>query len=339
MLSNNFFYYGTIRQVVIAFGSLFSDIHLIRTDPNNNTQSIKVPLHYGPKEKWVYRTKQDPMPGVDDQVMFTAPVMSWQFTSFQYDNSRKIQSTGQNVQALISDNTVLQAQFNPVPYNITFELYVRTKNQSDNLMILEQILPFFTPDYTVSVLDTDLKMQKDIPFVLNGVQWEDNWEGNFNDLRFITATLVFTSKMYLYPPTKLEKVILESQMNFDMAGANGVPDSLPSFITTPLPDDATAETITGAKTIISEKTVLVLALPGTGTLSSGHSTIFSIFVLNTNTVTFTISGVPSIDRAIVSGNKVTYLAGTRTQSETVTIVFTSVADPSKNASVVLTLNP
>src|ERR1044072_7699668 len=142
MLQNNPYYWGTIRKVVVAFGTIFSDIHIVREDKNGNpVQAIQVPCEFGPKEKWMTGNVQNPMPGVDDSVSMLLPRMSYEITGFTYDSERKLTSTGRTVQAVTNSNKVLMAQYNPVPYNIGFVLNVGTKTVEDGLMIIEQIIP------------------------------------------------------------------------------------------------------------------------------------------------------------------------------------------------------
>lgn len=214
MLQNNPFYWGTTRKIVAAFGSLFSDIHIVRLDKNGNpVQSIEVPCNFGPKEKWLTVNTQNPMPGVDDQVEMVLPRISYDLMGFTYDSVRKLTTTGRTVAAITYGNRVMKTQFNPVPYNIGFELNIKTKTMEDGLMIVEQILPFFTPDYTISVNDMpQLNLTKDIPIVLNSVQHEDSWEGDLKVRRDVTWTLQFTVKAYLYPPVNLKTIILQANV-------------------------------------------------------------------------------------------------------------------------------
>lgn len=217
ILSQNPFYWGSIRKLVVAFGTIFSDIHIVRFDKKGNpVKTIKVPCEFGPKEKWLTRNVQDQMPGVNEQVEMVLPRMSFEINNFAYDPSRKLTSTGTTVRALVTDQTVLKTQFNPVPYNFSVELNVMVKTQNDGLQIVEQILPFFTPDYTISIVDMpELNLSKDIPIVLTGVSHEDTWEGNMQQRRTITWTLNFIMKGYLYPPVTLDKVVLGTNINLE----------------------------------------------------------------------------------------------------------------------------
>ena len=216
MLQNNPFYWGTIHKVVIAFGAVFSDIHIVRQDKNGNpVKTIEVPCNFAPAEKWMRRNKQNPMPGVDDQVEMVLPRMSYEIGGFAYDPDRKLTTTGRTVKAVTSSNQVLVSQFNPVPYNIQFTLNIMTKTMEDSLMIVEQILPFFTPDYTITVKDIpELNLLKDLPIVLNSVAYEDTYSGAMNERRTIIWTLQFTVKAYLYPPTGLTKVNLRTNIQW-----------------------------------------------------------------------------------------------------------------------------
>ena len=218
MLQNNPYYWGTIRKVVAAFGAIFSDIHIVRENKNGDpVQAIQVPCEFGPHEKWLTNIQQNPMPGVDDQVEMVLPRLSYEITSFTYDPERKFTSTGRTVKALVDGNKALLAQYNPVPYNLGFQVNIMTKTIEDGLMIVEQILPFFTPDYTITVKDIpELDLLKDLPVVLNSVQNEDTWDGQFQQRRTVIWTLGFTVKAYLYPPVGLTKINLRTKINWHL---------------------------------------------------------------------------------------------------------------------------
>ena len=220
MLSHPPFYFGTIRKTVVAFGSLFTNIQVVRVDASGTPiQTIQVPLTYGPKEKYLVRLKQDPMPSTGDQVEMVLPRCSYELRGMVYDETRKLTSTGYTAaQKFTGDNTGLQSQYNPVPYNITFEFNIMTKTIEDGLQILEQIIPFFTPDYVVRVADVpSLELQKDISFVLSGITSEDTYDGTFQERRTITFTLMFVAKAYIYPPVEIKKVILTAITNLRVA--------------------------------------------------------------------------------------------------------------------------
>jgi hypothetical protein len=158
-------------------------------------QTLKVPLSYGPKEKYLARLEGNPT--LDNKVAMTVPRIAFEMTSFQYDPERKLNTLNRKVK----NN---KAAYQPVPYNITFQLSILVKNAEDGTKIVEQILPYFTPDWTASVhLVPDMEDDPwDIPIILNDISTEDTYEGNFETRRAIIWTLNFTLKGYLFAPTK-----------------------------------------------------------------------------------------------------------------------------------------
>jgi len=191
-----YFYHQTSRKMVVAFGTLFNNIEVRRTDSSDAvTEIIKIPLSYGPKDKMLIRISQDP--NLNPKVALTVPRMGFELTSMTYDGARKLNTMGRNVK---KGTTGLKKQFNPVPYNWDFSLYVFVKNAEDGTQILEQILPFFTPDFTVTMtLVSGMTIKMDIPLVLNSVTSEDSYEGDFATRRSIIWTLSFLMKGFLYP--------------------------------------------------------------------------------------------------------------------------------------------
>ena len=195
------FYHGLTRKVIVSFGSLFSNIRVQREN-NDGTlgQEITVPLAYAPKEKWLVRIEQDPT--LDRNVYTTLPRMSFEITSMSYDSIRKTNRMNQ-VQASntgVSPTAINQA-YSPVPYNIDISLYILTKTQEDAFQIVEQILPFFTPEFTLTINAVpELGVTMDIPIVLNTINIEDNYDGDFTERRFVTYTINFTIKSNFYGP-------------------------------------------------------------------------------------------------------------------------------------------
>ena len=191
-----YFYHQISRKMVVAFGSLFNTIEVRRTNSAGSVvDTIKVPLSYGPKEKFLTRISADP--NLNPSIALTVPRMGFELTSMTYDGVRKLNTMGRNVAA---GTTGLKKQFNPVPYNWDFSLYVYVKNAEDGTQILEQILPFFTPEFTVTMnLVSSMSEKRDIPLVLNSVTSEDTYEGDFASRRSIIWTLSFLMKGFLYP--------------------------------------------------------------------------------------------------------------------------------------------
>ena len=219
-----YFYHQTSRKMVVAFGTLFNNIEVRRTDSADAvTEIIKIPLSYGPKDKMLVRISQDP--NLNPKVALTVPRMGFELTSMTYDGARKLNTMGRNVK---KGTTGLKKQFNPVPYNWDFSLYVFVKNAEDGTQILEQILPFFTPEFTVTMtLVSGMTIKMDIPLVLNSVTSEDSYEGDFATRRSIIWTLSFLMKGYLYPSiTDNAKVITSSVVDTHLMSAATAADPI-----------------------------------------------------------------------------------------------------------------
>jgi hypothetical protein len=190
------FHHNTLRKYVVLFGTVFNNIYVTRQDSAGETiQTFKVPLSYGPKEKYLARL--DGNPDLDNKIAMTVPRIAFEMTSFQYDSERKLNTLNRT-----SKNN--KRQYQPVPYNITFQMSIIVKNAEDGTKIVEQILPYFTPEWTASVhLIPDMEEDPwDIPIILNNISTEDTYEGNFETRRAIIWTLEFTIKGYLFGPTK-----------------------------------------------------------------------------------------------------------------------------------------
>jgi hypothetical protein len=201
------FYFQTIRKYVTLFGTLFNDISITRTDKEGKvTALIKVPITYAPKDKMLARVEQDP--GIDrPTATLPLPMMSFEMTGVSYDSDRKLISVNRSAIKSL-DNNKIKYQYNPVPYNFGFRLYIFVKNAEDGTKIVEQILPYFTPDFTVSVnLIPELAAHLEIPVVMNSIIQDDTYSGDFRERRAIIWTLDFTVKGQIYGPIKSGAVI------------------------------------------------------------------------------------------------------------------------------------
>lgn len=189
------FHHESIRKYVAAFGTLFNDIHINRTTATAKVDTLKVPLSYMGKDKMLARALGDP--NTDRKVAVQLPRMAFEMTNLTYDGSRKLPKvnlTGRSA-------TTGKHSYTPVPYNLTFDLYIMVKNSEDGTKIVEQILPFFTPEFNITaniVPGMDSKMS--IPIVLNSVNKQDDYEGDFKERRAIIWTLSFTLKGYIFGP-------------------------------------------------------------------------------------------------------------------------------------------
>ena len=208
------FYHETMRKVVVAFGTIFNNISIVRTNSSGAvTQSMKVPLAYGPKNKFLTRLREDP--NLNKKVSLTLPRIGFEISGISYDSSRKLNSIQKLKKVNNStDGKTVSSQFMPVPYNMDFSLFVMAKSSDDALQIVEQILPFFQPDYTITLNDnTSMGTTRDVPIILNGVSYEDSYDGDFTERRVLMYTLTFTSKFYLYGPVTDQKVIKSVQVD------------------------------------------------------------------------------------------------------------------------------
>jgi hypothetical protein len=201
-------------------GTLVNDIRITREDTNGNVVDLlKVPLSYAPKEKMLARFENDP--DINRPFATLLPRMSFEMTGMSYDGSRKLHTVGRSV-VKDTNTSKLKYQYNPVPYNVSFRLYVYVKNAEDGTKIIEQILPFFTPDWTTSVrLIPEMNIVMDIPIILNNISIDDTYEGNFENRRALIWTLDFTLKGYIYGPVKKSGIIKFANTSFFVAN---VPD-------------------------------------------------------------------------------------------------------------------
>ena len=212
MLGNAPFYNRTIRKIVVAFGTVFNDIYLVRYTKDGLTakETIKVPLNWGAKEKYVTRLTSDPT--LTKSIATTLPRISFDMTGMSYDSSRKLPSTMRNFSA--NTATSIKSQFVSVPYNFDFSLSIYVRNTEDGTQILEQILPFFTPDFSVSVdFIPSMEPKYDMPIILNSVSNEVDYEGDMMATRMIIWNLEFTAKGHIWPPVKTGKVITTANTN------------------------------------------------------------------------------------------------------------------------------
>lgn len=207
------FYHASIRKYVTLFGTLFNDISFDRVDSVGDVfQSVQVPIGYGPKEKVLARLNQDPT--LDRKYSVLLPRMAFEMTNMNYAAERKLLTINRN-RAIDSNTERLKYQYNPVPYDMMFSLYVMTKNAEDGTRILEQILPYFTPEWTSSVnLVPEMNIVMDIPVVLLDVVSQDVYEANFEERRSLIWTLNFIMKGYLFGPVQKSGVITLANVNF-----------------------------------------------------------------------------------------------------------------------------
>jgi hypothetical protein len=201
------------------FGNMFNDLVVRRYDAaGTNVGAIAVPLSYAPKEKFLARITQDPE--LDRQVAIQLPIMSFEMTTLNYDGTRRLNAHNRNVK-VTTDEDKLDFNYAPVPYDLQFNLYAYVRNADDGAQILEQIVPYFGPEWTNSLrIIPQTSITQDIPTILNTVSIEDAYEGDFETRRALIYTFDFTVKAYFYGPVRRQGIIKRSQIDFGIVTSN-----------------------------------------------------------------------------------------------------------------------
>ena len=212
------FYHQTIRKYVAAFGTLFNDINIERKNSSGTVvERVKVPLAYGPRQKWILALSDT----TDQRRVLAArlPRIGFSLTGVSYDSVRKLNTVIRNVAANTASTGSVLSQYNPVPYNFDFELFILVNNAEDGTQILEQILPYFTPEFTVTINTIpDMGIKADVPIVLNSASQSDEYEGELATRRTIIWTLSFLLKGFVYPDVKSGTLIKSIEVNFRIPG-------------------------------------------------------------------------------------------------------------------------
>ena len=235
------FYHETIRKVIVAFGTMFNNVQLVRKDNDGNIiQTMKVPLAYGPRQKFLVRLNEDA--DLSKAVAVTLPRIGFEIQNLSYDPARKLNRVQKYKKIKTGRSNKLETQFMPVPYNLSVQLYVMAKQSDDALQIVEQILPFFQPDYTLTINDmADMGIKREVPIVLNSISYEDNYQGDFETRRALIYTLDFTAKFYLYGPVTSTSVIKTVQVDQYADLEDNAPRREQRYTVTPKPANAEAD--------------------------------------------------------------------------------------------------
>lgn len=215
--------HGAIRKYIIMFGRMFSDIDVVRKD-NSGTeiQTIRVPIAYGPKEKFLARLNQDP--NLDRKVATQLPRLSFEITDMSYNAARGLNKMQRNTSSATNSDS-LTSQFTPVPYDINITLYGMFANNEDAVQVVEQILPYFRPEFTHSVkLVPETGQYYDIPTVLQGMSIEDSYEADYQTRRAIIYSFNFTVKGYIFGPVSTKGVIKRSIVDIGIPSETFVPN-------------------------------------------------------------------------------------------------------------------
>ena len=221
---NNHFRHRLVRKYVVAFGNLFNNITVIRYDNDQNPiQELLVPLSYSNKEKYIVREEQNPILEAGN-ISVAMPRMAFSIVGFAYDGDRKLSTNGMNAFRL--PNGDFNTQWNPVPYDINFQLSILVDNHEDGNQIIEQIIPYFMPEYNITVNTIpEMGISHDVPVILNDVTSEDNYDTPFIDKRQIIWTLGYTMKSYFYGPVINRGAIKRTQVDFHLV--NEFPVTIP----------------------------------------------------------------------------------------------------------------
>lgn len=232
----NHFYHSTMRKAVAVFGTIFNNINVIRTKSDGTVlNQVKVPLAYGPKQKFLARLDQNS--GADASMAIKLPRMAFEITSLELDSTQKLGKRNTITEAHASDVTKKKTIKHQVAYNINMSLFVMAKNQDDGLQVVEQILPYFQPEYTVTISPVSgFAYKQDVPIVLTGVTISDDYEGDFITRRALIYQLDFTMKMKFFGPTGNQGVIRE--VNIDFNGDSGGAEILENMDFTITPSSA-----------------------------------------------------------------------------------------------------
>ena len=212
--------HNVLRKYVVLFGTLFNNISIYRKNTIGATQqTIKIPLSCGPKDQFLARVDGDP--DFERKVGIVLPRMAFEMKSFEYDPTRKLNTLNKRFKQV--NDTTLNYSYQPVPYNILFDLYIMVKNAEDGTKIVEQILPYFTPEWTPTVqLLPDIDATFYVPLVINNVTTEDLYEGSFETRRAIVWTISFTMKGYIFGPVKTSSIIKFATTNIKVATGENI---------------------------------------------------------------------------------------------------------------------
>lgn len=219
-----YFYHENIRNTIMAFATLFNNIYVRETDSSGNvTKNNKVPIRYGPRSKFLARINEAPN-DLNNPTQITLPIMSFSYNGLTYDPERKLTTTEYFTVQDPSNPQGCLKSYVPVPYNMELELNIMTKLEQDCWQIVEQILPYFQPAYTLTIKYTGIKELKDVPIQIESIQIQDDYEGNFESRRSLIYTIRFTAKMYLFGPQQkvTDSIIRKSTIGF-IAGSSAHP--------------------------------------------------------------------------------------------------------------------
>ena len=248
------FYHKRVRTCVAVFGSLFNNIHVLRTDSNDKVLSqVKVPLSYAPKRSFIERLEE--MANGEEaerRVAIKLPRMSFEINSIAYDPTRQLPKLNSFSSVTTTNNLIQKKTYVGVPYNIGFSLSVYAKTQDDALQVVEQIIPYFAPQYTLTVKPfvDEPSIKEDVPVVLTGVDFQDDYEGPVEQRRTIIYTLTFDMKVNFYGPETTASIIREVNTTLNLVDTEDNETLIETVSVTPDPIDVSPDSDYGFSTEI-----------------------------------------------------------------------------------------
>lgn len=245
------FYHEKFRKAVAIFGTLFNNLYVVRRNNSGGTiSSMKVPLSYAPKRSFLERIREQADLDTDTSVAIKLPRMSFEIIAISYDPARQLQKTN-NYQSSGELPGLRNKVYSYVPYTLAFQLNIYAKSQDDALQLVEQILPYFNPQFTVTIkpFKTLPDVREDIPVTITGVDYADDYEGALEQRRTIIYTLFFDMKLNLYGPIDGQTVITKSIAKLFDINASADSD-LGSITVTPTPAGVTVDSDFGFNTVI-----------------------------------------------------------------------------------------
>lgn len=322
----SYFYHGLIRKYVVYFGTLFNDITIEREDSDGTlVQDFTVPISYGPKQSFIARLDQDPT--LNKSVALTLPRMSFEIIDFDYDPTRKLSSTGRITKQNVNFPNTIDSVYNPVPINIKFSLAIYSKNAEDGFKILEQIIPYFTPEWTSTLnILPEMNVQVDVPVVLNEINMVDRYEGSYEGMnrRYIIHTLTFTMKGYLFGPTSRSNLIKRAIINlYNNSSVRTANLNIQSYITNFKPGDFVYQTNGNAQT-------------ASGVVKTANSTF--LYITNVNGKFTTANNILTSNSNAVGEVQGVSTADTVTETITVRPGLTNTGKPTANLDLSIDLN-
>jgi hypothetical protein len=250
-----YFYHQRLRKSVAIFGTLFNNMYVIRKDASGKTISqVKVPLSYAPRAKYLERIRENADLNNDTKIAIKLPRMSFEIIALTYDGERKLPKLNAYQKGI--DNTSRSKFFTPAPYAISFQLNIYAKSQDDALQLVEQILPYFNPQYTMTIkpFTENETIKEDVPITLQSVSFSDDYDGTLEARRTIVYTLDFLMGINFYGPINGYGIIrtvdttLHSAVDFNAS----TDPKLQQVTVTPDPIDANPDDDYGFNTDVLE---------------------------------------------------------------------------------------